>query len=496
MKRFLVACIVAATAISGLAADGPATARDWLEGPVKWLLTEAERAQLGRISSQEELDRFAELFWARRDPNLDTRVNEFRLDFEARVAAADKQFGEEGVRGALTDRGRTLILLGKPAKRWTEAIQNFLARLSGESPGTFAGTSAQAQAMMHGATYDPYKGKADVWVYTRDQLPAAADLPKRVDSVMFVFFDYEGKNHWVLERKFRQSRYAVKALEVAPEALVVHPDLTEPPVYPLLPGTTAATAEQLAWLALDPAPWPEGAAALAGPGVTTERVLPTWVFVRLPKGTTADLAVGRLTGDDGKVVGTFQKPVTGLETADGNVYELALPPVEGPSTFELALAAAGAPVAVRTFRVEPEEVPPDGTWMTPMYAGAKVMEKAQFEAGTPFVFGGYHLILRPEGHYTRQESLDYFCLVVRPGVGDDGTPKAKVRLAVYQDGKRLTGTPYRDVELSPVEPNVYMFGSALPLNVFRAGGSFTLKVWLKDAISGTERMTELPLELE
>ena len=496
MKRCLVFVIVVLLAAPWAAAGGPASAREWLEGPRKWLLTPAERAELEGISSAEELERFAELFWARRDPDLTTRVNEFQLDFQARVAAADAQFGEDGLRGALTDRGKTLILLGKPAKRWTESIQSFLSRLAGSSAGAFPGTASQAQAIMPGASYDPYKGKADIWVYAREQLPEGAELPRRVDSVMFVFLDYEGKNHWVLERKFRQSRYAVKALEVAPQALVHHPDLTEPPVYPLLSGVPTATEAQLAWLAVEPAPWPEGAVAVAGRGVATAEILPYWVFVRLPEGTPADLAVGRMTAADGTVLGSFQKPVTGLATALGTVYELAVPAPEGPGTLELALASGGTPVAVRRFELEPEAVPGEGTWMTPVYAGAEVLQQPEFDAGTPFVFGGYHVILRPEGRYTRRDTVNYFCLVVRPGLGEDGAPHAKVRLAVYQDGKRLTGTPYREVTLSAVEPDVYMFGSQLPLEVFRAGGTFTLKVWLKDTVSGTERATELPLVLE
>jgi hypothetical protein len=74
-------------------------------------------------------------------------------------------------------------------------------------------------------------------------------------------------------------------------------------------------------------------------------------------------------------------------------------------------------------------------------------------------------------------------------------PKAKVKIALYQDGKRLTGRPYQPAELSPVEPNVYMYGSQLPMGIFNKGGNYTLKVTLKDEISGTERVTELPLVL-
>jgi hypothetical protein len=230
-------------------------------------------------------------------------------------------------------------------------------------------------------------------------------------------------------------------------------------------------------------------------GVMTENIFPTWVFVRLPKGTKADLAVGRMVTASGEVLGTFQKPVTLIDTKLGAVWEAMLPVVDEPATFSFALAGGGTPVAVHSVEVVPVEVPAGETLFTPMFAGAEIFQQTDFEAGTPFVFGGYHLILRPGGHYTRDENLDYFCLVARPENGDDGKPHAKVRLAIYRDGKRLQGTPYRDTDLSPVEPNVYMFGSQLPLGVFQAGGEFTLKVWLKDVVSGKELEAELPIVL-
>ncbi len=470
-------------------------AEQWAQGPVRYLLTEQERAELEQVTTPEDFEHFQKLFWARRDPNLETRVNEFKADFDARVAAADRQFAEGEIRGAMTDRGRVLILMGAPAKHWKESIQAFLQQLSGEAPGNIPTSSRAAQQLMHGASYDPYKGMADVWVYNRDQIPASVKVPKRVDTVMFAFFDYEGKNHYVLERRFQPSRWAIKALEAAPAALLVHPDLVELPTYPLLPGTQAATAQQLAWLESRPAPWPEGSFLAAYPGIMTENIFPHWIFMRLPKGTRADLAVGRLTAASGEVVGTFQQPVQLLDTKLGAVYELMLPPVEEAATLELALASAGAPVAVHSVKVEPITPEGEGPFFTPMFGGAEIFQLTDFKAGTPFVFGGYHLILRPEGHYTKDENLDYFCLVAHPAVGEDGKPKAKMRLGIYQGGKRLKGTPYRDVDLSPVEPNVYMFGSQLPLGIFQKGGEFTLKVWLKDAVSGRELAGELPIVL-
>ncbi len=493
-KTTLVFVMLILVAAAAPAAAMIPEAQTWVEGPVRYLVTPAEKKALEHMGTRADFEKFVALFWAKRDPNLETRVNEFKLDFEARVAAADKQFGEEGVRGAMTDRGRVLILMGAPAKSWKMSIKAFLDQLVGENSGTIQTDARAAQQAMHGANYNTYKGMANVWVYNHDQIAASINVPKRVDSVMFAFFDNEGKNHWVLERRFQTSRWAVKALEASPEALLLHPDMVEIPAFPLLPGTQAATDAQLAWLG-QTAVWPEGSVAGVYPGIMTENIIPYWVFVRLPKGTQADLAVGRLTSKDGQVVGTFQESAQLLDTQRGAVWELMLPPVESEGTLELALSASGSPVAVHSFEIKPVNTKAGAPFFTRMFAGAEVLKLTDFQAGTPFVFGGYHLILRPQGHYTTQENLDYMCLVAHPSVGEDGQPKAKMRIAIYQDKTRLKGTPYRDAPLSPVAPNVYMFGSQLPLNIFHKGGEFTLKVWLKDTISGAEVESDLPIVL-
>ncbi len=499
MKRLFVACFAVFFLATPAWAQLSQKYADWAKGPVRYLMTKGEQKAYEALTSDEAAQHFIDLFWAKRDPNLETRVNEFKVDFDARVRAADKQFSEEnGPRGALTDRGRVLIVMGKPAKRWHESIQAFLSRIYGQSAvgGGAANSAREAQSQMHGVSFNRSKGQADVWVYTREQIPEKVKLPKRVESVIFAFLDNEGTGHYVLDRQLKTAKWGIRALEMAPEVYLAHPDMTEVPTFPLLPGTTVATPEQLSWLEMENAPWPDGAMAGAVQGVTTERIFPAWVYVLLPrKVPQADRIVGRLTGPDGKVEGTFQKRVTGIKSVHGMVYELSIPAQVGTSKLELALSSRGKPLAVHPVEITLEEVPDDATWITPFVAGAEIYQQKQYTAGTPFVYGGYHLVLRPDGQYDFGENLDYFCLVVRPKEGEDGKPKAKVKIAIYQGGKRLTGRPYQPAELSPVEPNVYMYGSQLPLGIFNQGGTYTFKVTLKDEISGTERVTELPIIL-
>jgi len=476
---------------------------DWPKGPVSYIMTAQEKAAYAKLTTDEEAQHFIDLFWVKRDPNLATRVNEFKKDFEARVAAADKLFGEGDVPGSMTDRGRVFILLGPPAQRGKQRIADFLTGLYGRgrgfgshaapefNPAPIRGESENAT--MYGISFNRYKGVADIWLYAREQMPSEITLPKRLKSVMVAFFDTEGTGHFVLQRKIRDAKWAQAALDLIPKKDLVHPELTEIPVFPLLPGTTAATPDQLAWLSLDPAPWSEGATAGATVGVTTPSIFPAWVAVTLPpKVQAADLAVGRLTGPDGKVLGTFQTTIPPLATNDGNLYELSVPAPTGTSTLELALAAGGTPLAVRKIPITMEAVAPGATFITPMVAGAQVIDLSQFTAGTPFIYGGHHVVPRFDGHYDYKDNLSYFCLIVNPGM-KDGKPNVRLRLKLYYEKQQISNQPYRSIHPSKVEDGVYMFGSQLPLSILPKGGTYTLKTTVKDFVSGVSRVSEIPI---
>ena len=58
----------------------------FMEGPAQWIATKEEKKEFAKVSSEAQAQAWVELFWARRDPDLNTPINEFKLDFEQRVA--------------------------------------------------------------------------------------------------------------------------------------------------------------------------------------------------------------------------------------------------------------------------------------------------------------------------------------------------------------------------------------------------------------------------
>jgi len=114
-----VAVVIFAIATLPLAAQ--TKPREFGSGPAQWLFTPDDRKAWRSVQTDDQAIEFIDLFWARRDPTPGTPRNENRLEFENRVRYADQNFGEPRVRGALTERGRVIILLGFPAN-WN--IQN------------------------------------------------------------------------------------------------------------------------------------------------------------------------------------------------------------------------------------------------------------------------------------------------------------------------------------------------------------------------------------
>ena len=87
---------------------------NWMNGPVRYLLTSEQHADYARLSTLAERSEFITEFWRAHDPTPETPENEFRQEFERRVAFADQRLGQEETRGSLTDRGMLFVLLGPP----------------------------------------------------------------------------------------------------------------------------------------------------------------------------------------------------------------------------------------------------------------------------------------------------------------------------------------------------------------------------------------------
>lgn len=133
------------------------TVVDPLDGPTRWLMLPGEERQARRIKTVRETVAFIEAFWRRRDPDPRQPGNEASKLFYERVEAADHLYGEDGIRGSMTDRGRALVLLGSPP-----TLRYGQKRVPSWQPGP-SGSRPQV---------DTQSLVVETWVYRLAELPA------------------------------------------------------------------------------------------------------------------------------------------------------------------------------------------------------------------------------------------------------------------------------------------------------------------------------------
>ena len=79
------------------------------------VMTGEEEDIFRHLPDAESRKEFMADFWAKRNPDPTSATNEFKEEFERRIAYANKHFNE-GRRGVNTDRGRIYVYLGPPEK--------------------------------------------------------------------------------------------------------------------------------------------------------------------------------------------------------------------------------------------------------------------------------------------------------------------------------------------------------------------------------------------
>ena len=105
----LAVCLLAAPAARALDKD----AKKWLD-EVKPIILPDEEKVYRDLKDKSDVAEFQKIFWARRDPDLETPANEYQAEYQKARADADNRYRIGGTPGSLTDCGRVYILLGPP----------------------------------------------------------------------------------------------------------------------------------------------------------------------------------------------------------------------------------------------------------------------------------------------------------------------------------------------------------------------------------------------
>jgi GWxTD domain-containing protein len=85
------------------------SAKDRAFEEIRYISSQKEKNKLDSLNAPEDVNRFLDEFWKKRDPNPATPENELRIEVDKRIAYADSLLG-----GSHLDRGRIYIIYGKP----------------------------------------------------------------------------------------------------------------------------------------------------------------------------------------------------------------------------------------------------------------------------------------------------------------------------------------------------------------------------------------------
>lgn len=193
----------------------PDEERDWSTGPAKYLLTASEQEEFERIADFVARSEFIANFWKSRDPKPETPENEFREEFEKRVAFADARFTQNETRGSLTDRGMVFVLFGPPTYNGQRPLnvsdEAGAADVSGQSRystaevamaqhagGSNANRAAAVDRVTNPSATMNRSGSnwIESWTYLRAELPRS--IPYQELKVQFL--TKEGYGRGVLQR--------------------------------------------------------------------------------------------------------------------------------------------------------------------------------------------------------------------------------------------------------------------------------------------------------
>ncbi len=479
-RHILAAAVAVTLALPAAAALSPDLA-GWASGPAGFLLTTSEESTWSSINTDAAARDFIALFWARRDPQPDVPGNQFKAEFDRRVKYADDNFATDDTRGAVTDRGKVLILLGFPQKIENRAPTETVERMS-ERGSAGAGT-------------EEVRANAQLWLYDPALLPEG--LKVRGSQLLFLFYERKkGTNDFTLDRSSRYSPMAVRVLSDAPEVLLLHPGLQEVPKPAAIPGAQPASASHLAWLGLADLPLNAKLAVLATPGVADAVHRPLWLELQLPADAPKlDLIAGEVKDGSGEVASTFEVTPDPLSLPGATAYQLSFPLLAGDYEVALVGAAAGKPVLTTSVKATIPEIPGEGTWLSPLWTGSTVMQEAGQPMGAAFHFGPLHLVPSATGMVSKARDLSYFGYVVRPGAPSTGEPELKVTIKIYRDGKRL-GAPFTaPVRLARIADDLWIYATSITLSGLPQTGPYTLRFTVKDPVSGATHEQDVELNL-
>lgn len=439
--------------------------KKWLED-VKPIMLAEEEKEFKDLKDKSERDEFQKIFWARRDPDLETPANEYQAEYEIAKAAADSKYRIGGTPGSQTDCGRVALLLGDP---------DDVKKMPGEGPA--ARRTAETWTFKDRPGLKFKDGQVELEVDENCNLPQGGRFAEQLARVA--------------EAKIAQPNLGYK--KGADGKLVKLVDqLPKPtPIMALLKAPRqdfAGSAKAALFLRS-----PGGASYVAG----LAKVDPNAVTVEDAGGKkTAKVVVGvQATDEAGKSVSTSERDVTADVGADGSAvvsYGMALKP--GKYTLNVGvLDPKSSKGTVVTEQIDVPDFDSHELTVTPLLVLREVAEGAGApqDAMAAFTLGNTRFIPNFGNVFKPEESVNVIAALYNaPSKADTGKPSFTYSYSIARDGKTVAETEPFTSESAQETPSV----GPVPLAKYGAG-KYTVKLKVKDNVTGKDYSKEAPFEV-
>jgi GWxTD domain-containing protein len=466
--RFKLALAMAAVVLAPAAARADKLDKEdkkWLDEVRPLMLPDEEKTFRDLKDKSDRLE-FQKIFWARRDPDLDTPDNEFQASYNSTRAEVERQFKVGGLPGSATDCGRVYLLLGKPDDMKSD-------KQVGDAP-----------------TLRP----AEVWTYR--------DRPGQTFAGGQVQIAFEK------DCQLPQGARLGEQLNRVAESKIAHPNLAYPK---MADGHLTRLADQL------PKPSP-AQALLKAPRQDFAVATQSSMMLRSPEGATYVAGLVRATGiphdpgaksvplnvvvqaadAQGKTAAQKDRPVTGEFAEDGSMtasYGVTLRP--GKYTVNVGVldpksgkgSVASIPVDVPDLTTEDVEIMP-----LVLLQGIQegVGNADPKEPLADFVLGTNRLTPSFDNAFPKTGSMSVIGAVYN-AAKDPATGKGSMSwgFTVLKDGKPVAKTEDQVIEGEVASPSI----GPVPLAGF-VPGKYVVQLRVHDNVSKKDYTKDAPFEVK
>lgn len=463
MKRLGLASTLLVLLASPALADLDKNAKKWVDSVRPIILPEEEKSYKN-LKNNSDASEFQKIFWARRDPNLDTPENEFQTEYLKLVAEVDAKYRVGGRMGSLTDCGRLHILMGAPDSVKKESSGDVAFR----TPETWTFKDRPGLTFTGGFLDIPLDGSCMLPQGNRlsGQLNRIAEL-KVIQTNLSYKYDAKGS--------------LVKLADLLPKPTPAQALLKDPRTdFPLEARQVMEIRSQ------------DGASVFVAGLIQGDATGLTQSDAGGKKVVKVVVSV-HSTDQEGRLLKSQDREVTAHVENNKFVSAFGMPVRPGAHTMKVAaIDPKSGKGAVVNLAVKTQEYGADLT-VSPVMVLADIQETTAAAKDDPFyefTFGSTRFVPRYGNVFKQGESVTLLAAIYGAAKDEAGKISVVGGFQIIKDGKTLAKAPDQPYDVEPATPSA----GPVPLGGY-APGKYVAQLRLRDNVAQKDYIKETEFEI-